>query len=147
MAGAPEIIALAETAAVLGSKIYKFFNSLKDAPHEVRELCDELVALRSLLSEIGMAFSNIQDALRDDGKALSTESVLVAVKRCEAEFRVLWMAVSPLETEPGIDWKRAMKKLTGSVKYVLEVDSVEKTVQKLGKEKQTPALAMHLVGM
>ncbi|KAF3767943.1 hypothetical protein M406DRAFT_70047 [Cryphonectria parasitica EP155] len=148
MASPFDIIALAETVVGVGSKIYKFFSSLRSAPQEVRDFCTELELLRSILLKIGMSASRIMGISPVTGSQMfGLETILVCLKGCEAEFKAIWTGVSALHTDRGIEWGRLAGKLTKSVSWVVKAGELEKATRRLDRTKQTLLLGMAFSGI
>lgn len=149
MASPFEIIALAETITGVGHKIYRFFTNLKDAPQEIRELCAELQLLRTVLLRIGMASSraNALQSSTSRNQIFGMETVFACLRYCEVEFNTLWLAVSPLSSERGLNWNKIVEKARTSTCFLIKTDEIEKTTKRLDRLKQTLALSMSLSGM
>ncbi|QYS97210.1 hypothetical protein H0G86_004442 [Trichoderma simmonsii] len=142
MTNSLEILGAVETVLGLGSRIYKFFSDVKDAPEEVRQMCAQLQLLQKLFPEIARSTSELVHAM-----PLSLEIIFACLKGCETEFNTLWLAVEPLRTEPGIIWSDVLNKIAVSVKWVVKTEEFEKFTRNLETAKQTLALAMLLAGM
>lgn len=142
MTNSLEILGAVETVLGLGSRIYKFFSDVKDAPEEVRQMCAQLQLLQKLFPEIARSTSELVYAM-----PLSLEIIFACLKGCETEFNTLWLAVEPLRTEPGIIWSDVLNKIAASVKWVVKTEEFEKFTKNLETAKQTLALAMLLAGM
>lgn len=126
----------------LGSRIYNFFSDVKDAPQEVRQMCEQLQSLQELLPEIERAAFDPVLA-----PPLSLGTILTCLKGCETDFNTLWLAVEPLRREPGITWRDALNKIAANVKWVVKTEELEKLSNNLETAKQTLVLAMLLAGM
>ncbi|KAF3073666.1 hypothetical protein CFAM422_003935 [Trichoderma lentiforme] len=142
MTNSLEILGAVEIVLGLGSRIYKFFSDVKDAPEEVRQMCAQLQLLQKLFPEIARSTSELVYAM-----PLSLEIIFACLKGCETEFNTLWLAVEPLRTEPGIIWSDVLNKISASVKWVVKTEEFEKFTKNLETAKQTLALAMLLAGM
>lgn len=142
MTNSLEILGAVETVLGLGSRIYKFFSDVKDAPEEVRQMCAQLQLLQKLFPEIARSTSELVH-----GMPLSLEIIFACLKGCETEFNTLWLAVEPLRTEPGIIWSDVLNKIAASVRWVVKTEEFEKFTKNLEMAKQTLALAMLLAGM
>lgn len=147
MASPFEIIALAETIAGVGSKIYKFFSNLKDAPGEIRDLCDELELLRTVLVRIGITSGTALKTSTSSHQPLGLDTIFACLKHCEAEFNTLWLAISPLRSDRGLEWSKVVEKTRKSVTWVVKSDEIEKASRRLEGLKQTLLLGISLSGM
>ncbi|KAK4084571.1 uncharacterized protein Triagg1_1051 [Trichoderma aggressivum f. europaeum] len=142
MANSIEILGAVNNVLGLGSRIYIFFSNVKDAPEEVRRMCEQLQSLQKLLPEIERAAFDLVHAM-----PLSLETILTCLEGCDTDFNTLWLAVEPLRTEPGITWRDALNRITASVKWVVKTEELEKFTKNLETAKQTLVLAMLLAGM
>ncbi|KEY74988.1 hypothetical protein S7711_10447 [Stachybotrys chartarum IBT 7711] len=62
MASPFDILAAVDIVIGLGSRIYDFFSSVKDAPSEVRDMCTQLQLMQRLLPETGQSASDLARA-------------------------------------------------------------------------------------
>lgn len=130
MASPFEIIALAETVVGIGSKICSFLKSVKGAAEEIRNLCTEIESLPGVLTDIGVSTSRLHDAapVFMSGRGLGPETIFISLKGCESELNAIWMAVSPLYMERGLEWGHVSRKLSKSMSWALKSSDVERLI-------------------
>ena len=140
-----EIIGVVEQVVSTGLKIYSIYCALRDAPGEIRDFCKELQSVNQVLSDIRTSAIKLQNV--NSSNSMGVQSIFVAVKSCEAQFDEIWQAISPLQSDPGLDWKHAIQKLTKSFRWMMKEDGVEKSTRELERLKQGLVLAMLMCGM
>lgn len=146
MSGA-EIVSVVEHVVSTGYRIYTVYCSLRDAPAEVRQFCDELQSLRGVLSDIGVSASKHHDVVSAGGRAIGPDSILISLKGCESELNTIWLDVSQLQSNRGLEWRQALQKLTKSVRWMLKTEEIEKATKRLERLKQSLVLSMVLCGL
>lgn len=118
------------------------YSALRDAPAEVRQFCDELESLRAVLADVGISASKQRDIVSASGSTIGPDSVLVSLQGCESEFNAIWLDVSQLQSDRGLDWKHALHKLSRSVRWMLKTEEVDKATRRLERLKQSLGLSM-----
>ncbi|KFA79374.1 hypothetical protein S40288_10816 [Stachybotrys chartarum IBT 40288] len=126
MASPFDILAAGDIVIGLGSRIYDFFSSVKDAPSEVRDMCTQLQLMQRLLPETGQSASDLARA-----GSFSLDILFVCSKGCKFEFNT----------------RDVLRKISTRVKWMLKNEEIEKFSKGLERAKQTLVLAMLLAGM
>ncbi|KAF2434557.1 hypothetical protein EJ08DRAFT_471045 [Tothia fuscella] len=142
-----EIVGLADIVLRLGSKIYKFFKALKDAPQEIRDLCVEIESLQFILTDIESSAPGLDRAISRNANNFAPESMFICLKGCQAEFNTIWISISSMHPEKGLECGKLKGKLLKSVAWVLDADGIEKAIWRLERQKQTLALGMLQSGL